>query len=240
MIGLIRNVLTKDGRVAARREIRKQLAMTELAQRRLEEITAEVAELNRLADEAADQHTATCEPLQSELEQVEARILSRLADREPADPSDDARRAELLDLIAQANDSLEATLSTLKKRRAKLDAEQREKGLGRISGTRQSLQSQLCHPGIADPELVAQLHAAKDAAEWASRRYREAKKNLQLAQTDVGLARDSHAQGRCDRHVIARAEEVLAQRRAIEDHANKQVRIAETEVARIRQAMQDE
>lgn len=81
-------------------------------------IQRESAGYDAEADRLAAEHVEAMATLQSELREIEERRIQTTIDRKPADLADEARRVQLIDTIAEANQSLEDALKANRKKSA--------------------------------------------------------------------------------------------------------------------------
>ena len=101
-------------RLAKRASVRRQIAKLQVEQSRIRDLNAVIAKVNAQTDSASDEHQAACLPLQSELAELESKQIERLANRQPADPAEDARRAEIVAKIGEHNRQLELVIEANK------------------------------------------------------------------------------------------------------------------------------
>lgn len=179
-----------DARLAARRDIKRKIAERDVLKKRLEAFNERMAELDREADAAADAHRDACGPLQDELKNLEEQIIALTVSREAIPDHAEARRRELLKAIDVENDTLSDATDRVKRLRQPLVKEAASLRLLIADGA--ALENQLTHPGVADPELLAQSFVAQEAYRWATARVEAAQAKIS---TNVGWARDAENRG---------------------------------------------
>lgn len=113
-----------DRRLALREEKRRQLAEIQVRFERIAELEELVRGIDKDSDEAADRHSAKCEPLQKELASIDDSRISAILKGKAKSAA--PRRAELLSQLSQANIELELAVEANKREKEKLEAEIKE------------------------------------------------------------------------------------------------------------------
>jgi hypothetical protein len=108
---------SEDQRLAERSRLRLAIASHQLKVRQLRELQAEIAAIDAAADLAADAHQTTTAPIQSELAGIARQQAADMVAGKKEDTTLEARRRELLDDLAAANEVLESAID--KSKRAK-------------------------------------------------------------------------------------------------------------------------
>lgn len=186
-------------RQARRRGIREKAAADEmrLAPIRLWEVDIESS--RRRVDEATNEHSAACDPLQRELERSEQVAVERIGQRLPVDPEADARRGELLSLISNANKKLEEVIERENEVQASLRTKIRRLQTG-IVQPYITLQ-RLAQPPAASPALLVQLFVAQQREKHATGRVAAAKIGLRIAESNCDTIRRGVTSGDLSVHL---------------------------------------
>jgi chromosome segregation ATPase len=159
-----------EERLAKRSEVRRSIAETKVRRQRVADLRSLVAEIDRSSDAAADEHTKTCGPLQSELESLDAlQVEAIVAHEEPA-ASAGARRRELLALVAAANTELESIAE--KNKLAKRRIEQEIRGIEKTGVGVQALENELAD--LSTPALVDRQWMLSQRIKWLNARIKSA------------------------------------------------------------------
>lgn len=173
----------ETSRLSRRDGIRRQAAEQEMARAPLTLLSADLQASQRRVDEATDQHQATTGPLQAELQRLEQRAVQLIASREPADTVADARRSEIIALIAETNRTLEEVIRAETKTRHAI--------AGRISNLScqhpdpSIILARLAQPGLASAKLLIKKHVAEQRARCAQIRLESARKSLAVHEANV-------------------------------------------------------
>lgn len=179
--------VTEDPRMAARREQRKRMAVCERAQLRVNELDAELRNLDARADEAADVHRERTAPVQEELATIEEKILAAMSGREPIDPAVELRRTQLLQLVSDANHDLELNLAALKELRKPVE-QQRDKS--RMETTElTAMRNKLAQPPLADPSLLVEQFVAQQRAAAMQSWERNARSTFERVESELAAAK---------------------------------------------------
>lgn len=159
------DTLLPDTRMARRRERKRDIAALDLTRQKVDELDAQLADIDQRKDAAAATHCDKCRPLQAELSAIEERIVSRVADREALDPADDSRRKELLAAVAAENSALELSIAALDSERNKV-VQSREQLRGTLADYT-VLKNSLHRAPLVNPDLALKHFAALNGVKWA-------------------------------------------------------------------------
>lgn len=187
-------------RLARRKHLRRELAESAIAEQRRLEFVAAIADETARKDQAASDHVATCAPLQAELKELEERQIEAIVARQPADPQNESRRAELLAELQRLNTNLQDAIASHDRTLAQLEQKRLEQAQRCATST---LESELMQ--TASIEAQSKLHVAACAVRWA------------LARFDASQARSHCPQTDAERQAAAQAAEEAekAQRAAV-------------------------
>jgi hypothetical protein len=128
------------------------------------------------ADAAVDVHQAACQPLQSELREVEEEIVNAMAARKPVDPALEDRRRELMADIEHQNTLLSDAVARVDRLRKPLAQE--IQALERTYVPRQTLEFGLNREGVAHPDLLDQGWALDELSKLLGSAITAAKKRI--------------------------------------------------------------
>lgn len=117
------HVAIEAERQGKRRGIKLKLAERAVLTEKYDALRAEVDRILAVIRQATDAHQEACTPLQQELAELERQAIGRIADRQPVDAEADARRAEIMRLVAAENEKLEQTSTTQNRLRVRLERE---------------------------------------------------------------------------------------------------------------------
>lgn len=171
--------------MAGRREVRKKLAELDAIRGRAKVFTDQIKDLDRQADEAADDHQRTCRPLQEQLSSIEDDIAAALCDRLPVSPDLERARLEIIGQIEQANQTLEETVARIKKARGRIGKQKKEALKG--SEPREPLERKLALSPLANPKLLTDEWLSQQDEQWYQSRLKFARRKL----SDATSLRDS-------------------------------------------------
>jgi len=148
----------EDPRLASRRDRRLRMAELGREMERRRAAIAKLASLDQKKKTADAEHSAKCAPLIAERDEIEARVNARQADRQTADPCDEARLGELEKAIDVENDALSIACAAvdLEKKRlaAQLGGDTDQSTLGRLSGEMTNIRNDLRSEGLGNPRLL--------------------------------------------------------------------------------------
>ena len=136
-------------RLTMRRGAKERLARMDLQMREANEKLAAIQQCDAAKARAADECTATCEPLQDELAEIEQRSITRVVDNLPADAADEKRRQEIVEQISAAKEQRDTVVVVQDKRRESLARERDE--LVKISGEKSNTENDLRTGDYANP-----------------------------------------------------------------------------------------
>jgi hypothetical protein len=176
---------TEAHRLAMRRSIREEIAAGEVEGRTIKLLRAELAKIDGKADLAADAHAATCEPLQAELREIEARMKSRLTDRQPIDARDETRHVEIVGAIQKANGVLQVAVAAVEAEREDLAKEISRRNLAWCHNPKQVLQNKLAAPPLANRALYDEYLVCRSSLKWAHARETSATKRVQKLEAEI-------------------------------------------------------
>lgn len=184
---------TDSERMARRRAVREQAARrdAELLPAVLAE--ADIAASENRCDQAADEHATNTAPLQIELSELEAAAIVRIADRLPADSERDARRAELVGLIAEATVELEVVVA--REREIQGVARQKARRIRQGHPPPDTILAALAKPPAASPRLLAEAHVARERVRWLQARRQAAEKALKIHAFNAAEIRGGRTSG---------------------------------------------
>ncbi|NLS92473.1 MAG: hypothetical protein GXX96_09945 [Planctomycetaceae bacterium] len=167
-------------RMARRRAVRAEAAKLKFEKDKLIPLEAVVAESHQRVEAATELHQTACVPLQAELETLEVEAVERIANRKKPDPKADQRRADILRELAAENAKLEQVVETEKHLRAPTEREI-WRLRNRVTDPAAVL-GRLAQPPAASPELLAELHVARERIKWLRARQAAAEKTLRICQ----------------------------------------------------------
>lgn len=170
-------------RLRRRADIRAEAATLQFQKDRIPVLETTLSESHQRVEVATNAHAATCDPLQKELKTLEAQAVERIQQRQPADEAADARRAEILREIADANATLEAVVEAEKVCRAPTERE-----VWRLRNEvldPKAVLSRLGQPPLANPKLLAEQHVANERVRWLRARQHAAEKARAIQRSNV-------------------------------------------------------
>lgn len=173
-------------RLADRREVRDELGRRRLLEHQVDVLERRVAALHQEADRAADAHQATCRPIQDRLAVLEAEITGALSERREIPAGAEEERAELLEKVHVANETLSDASERVKRLVAPLEKERREIRQRIAHGA--ALEGKLTGPPLGNPDLLAEKFSATRRHEIAFARLEEAERNLREVQAALEIA----------------------------------------------------
>ena len=183
-----------ERRKASRQRIREEIAARSVAVERRDAMTEELQRLEDLASEAADDHAEKCAPLQQELASLEKAAITRIANREPVVPDEDARRATLAMQIEHLNSELRAKCDGIEKLKGPV-IQAREKLSVDIA--KLPTEMNLFRWGAAEPEWMQRRFAIEwvrgymsNAGSGAEKAIMQARHNDSVAPLDNGSSRE--------------------------------------------------
>jgi hypothetical protein len=193
-----------------RAELRNKIAEHELLDRRYNELTSTVAEINNQKEQFAARHVEVCQPLQNELAGIERKLVSTIAEKRPTDPKVELRRRELLAQIQQHNQALQDKIAAEDRLLAEAERERREVG---HRAAKMPVESDLLDYGRSD--LLLAMRVAQHSVEWADRRLRSAQERLEYrGHTPLNLAEHAAAEAAV---ATAQAESDRAYRAVVDE-----------------------
>lgn len=122
-LGLRAENLDESSRLRYRAEIQQALAEISVKKTRLEELQSVIDAVNADSDAAAAEHSAECEPRQTELAALDQQHMSAILKKKPVPKDITDRRVSILQQIADANSRLEIRVDANKKTAGKLQRE---------------------------------------------------------------------------------------------------------------------
>ena len=186
-------LLKRDARLEARRGIKQKLSQLEIKKRRADDVRSQLAQLDVRSDKAAADHVKNCEPIQSELADLENKMAAALAAREPVNEKHEIRRRELLQALYANNEELEREIATIDRLRVKLRKQIDET----LAEQREAIELELSLSSrYASPELQIAKFVAHEAMETQRFRLERATKKLRERKEQYELQRDTRLQGR--------------------------------------------
>ncbi len=174
------NVLNE--RMAMRHDKKSEIAKLRVQLDRAVLLDRQAAELNNRIEAAAASHLETCGPVQAEISEIEAQMTEQIVDRKQINPKAESRRIALLEIIATANEALEAELAKLKKLRAAAVEESTKLKVASKEFT--VFENHLCRDPLVNPDLLNQMHSAQIAMEFCELRVNRAKSNLERCEAN--------------------------------------------------------
>jgi hypothetical protein len=108
-------MLPMDARLQARESIKRKIKAIELLKLERVQYEKQIADYDQQKDAAADEHTATAEPLQDQLKADEQLVLGMLVKGELVPEEIEQRRAETMSAIAAANEKLSDATTRLER-----------------------------------------------------------------------------------------------------------------------------
>src|SRR5690606_10914380 len=145
-------------------------ALLENDKRKRDVLKTQLAELDRRADLAADQHQEICQPAQAKIREIDAAVVELLAARKDVPAKLENERSKLFDKIQSANEALQRTTQTLKELRRPIARESAKLDDG---GQIDVLTNKLAGIELGHPELFAEHFAVQNMLEWTLRRAAE-------------------------------------------------------------------
>lgn len=148
-----------------------------------------IAVLDAELDTATNQHQAACEPIQEEIAAVERQRCELLADGKVVPDSLNLRRAELLEMLRNENEKLEAAASDHRDRTAvlKRDIKAINEKLKRYSDL---TPYSLAQPDVANPRLADEHWVTQRACEFCNHRVRAAQEKIQGYESEIARLRN--------------------------------------------------
>lgn len=147
-------------RLARRAEIRRQIAERDKLMVRVSDLEAQLRELDKRADQAAEKHAAAAEPIQRKLESASG-----------------TQRTKLLSELTTVNLDLERELEGIGRTRNPLIREHRET---RSSAAALPTENRLAGADLASPKLLAEKHAGECRLRMAQARVEHARDQLEV------------------------------------------------------------
>jgi hypothetical protein len=220
-------------RLRRRQDVRERIARRALMEQRAEILALRLRDLDAEAEEAAEAHRRTCEPIQSELAEVEGKLVHSLMNRRPTHPGLEKRRRELIDAIDKANVELSDAVDRIE-RLKRGPAEELEKAQWSIA-ERSGLESDLTREPLANPRLALDKFVAGQALEWAAARHAAAQKSLRETEEHAQTA-----EARKDRQAVELCRSRIPRLTAERDAAAEALRQAEATATEAYQRMIEE
>ena len=172
----------KEGvRLRLRERLKRQLAESDVAESRVEEIYQAIGTLNNEKERLASQHVAECGPLQNALTELHKRRVDRLLVGESDAPGDDERRIELQNEIEQANQRLEKSIADIDETLARLQTELR----GVAKGINPTLRNDLTHSASTENRVKMQVALSRN--EFLRRRVEQLAEAIRERRQDMLL-----------------------------------------------------
>jgi hypothetical protein len=182
----------EDARLRKRERIKVAMAESQVAESRLDEINETIAKLEARKEEVAEQHVATCEPIQRELELLRQHRVDRIVAGDD-DDDDELRRCELQDKIDSLNAKLENQIRDCDESLKPLYSEQ----LAVARSIDSTLRGDLLN--LASAENRLRLLVARSRVDWCGRRVKSIRDAIIDRPFDTLLP-----------HLLADAEKMLA------------------------------
>lgn len=167
-----------------RQALRRKIAERDAMYARANVLRERLTELDAEADQAADAHKETCEPIQVELQQLEESIIEAAADRRPIPDAVESRRRELLDIVQVANEQLAQVVDSVKLTRIPIQRE-----INRLvteAGKGAAIEFELQR--LRTPEQEDRNWLLRQESQWASRRMTAARQHLDESEAGVKSA----------------------------------------------------
>lgn len=235
-------------RLAARADVRRQLAERRLAEHQVDVLARRIAELNGQADAAADSHAEACRPLQDRLSAVETEIKDAMTQRLPIPKSLEAERAELLEAIHRENETLSNAAERVKRLTAPLEREHREtrSKVAQLAALESKLTGVYGNPALLAEKFSngKRTAAAQQRAETAAAFLRQAESGLELAKVEGpqrmnGWVKVGSPNG-VDRETLRHWERKVREWRCELDNATRELQAAQAEANDIREQLLSE
>lgn len=229
-----------DERLTKRRQIKQRRAKLQLAHQRQAELSKQRQLLDRQLDQLALDHEQALEGTQGALQVVERRLINAISQGKAVDSDDEAQRRELLQKIDDANVKLQQDLKEVRSRIPII-----EKALAEVrqdAAMWPATERDLTERDVASPELWRQYTVAKDQVVWSQARVNGISEKLDHAKNMLAQNHqwEREQQGSSYAKQIAYWQNCISDHEACLDDAQLQLRHAQTESARVRQAIVDE
>lgn len=169
-------------RLAARREIKKEIARLETLAQRRTAIAQQLKSLDAREEKTISHHEKTCQPIQKALAEIEGEVTRLILADKPVDDVLAKNRADTLGKLSIANSALEVEVEVLKKLRKSIQEE-----LRKLSATDQisQLKGQLRGGQLANPSMLKEMFVATQARSWADNRKRDAERELKSREEEL-------------------------------------------------------
>lgn len=225
--------LDEESRVRYRSEIQRALAEIEVQKMRLGELQSVVNAVSADSDRAADEHSATCLPLQAELAQLDKQNIDAILARMVVPQEITSRRVEILQLISDENTRLEMRTAANRKTVSDLQADINRTRMETVSQS--ALETAL--QNLASPELRDSHACVADRLLWAQRRRDHARRFVSDNQQYITSERANQF---CDeRHIRTYQARITGHQKMVDD-AEREIRTLNHEVAVLRDRMLSE
>ncbi len=227
------NGIDDERRLAYRREIQRKLAEIALTRQQLKQLQDEKRAHEQDSENAANEHSAVCEPLQAELKTLNEENIQAILAKKPVSQAVTDRRIEILKAISEQNQRLELRTEENTKNAKRL---QREFETLRMETTEQTaLENTLSR--LASQELKDRHSCWNNRSEWAAKRLASAQAFIQLNKERIESEKESR---RPSQENIRTYETRMSNYQILVDDAVKEVSELNRVLADLRQQMLDE
>lgn len=227
------NEISEESRLRYRPEIQYKLADIELTQRLLTINRREKGADEQDKENAANEHTANCEPLQIELRDVKEKIRQLILAKKAAPPELTNRLNEILRLISEENKKLQRRVNDIDENIERLDREFNPLRMETTNKTAlENVLISLASAGLRDRHAC--LHSR---GEWASHRL---KATLGLVATNRERIAEEKSHQNPSKENMEIYERRMRQHKILADDARREVDELNIELAAMREEMLSE